>query len=207
MWATQNFILHPPFEYSHPQAAYRMDWDLTHWNWIAIAQIFLSAGLGTAAINGLFGGYREYKERKRKAEHLAICIAVILEEFADQCAGVLARQDIYKMSPGALMPPNLPAYPDDPAAWQSLHKSLAEQSMNFRREVAVRQSISKDVIGAGYLDDVRTDDFIVSHAGAAINLAEELRLAYGFPVRRSRGISLLASRATEALERDRQENK
>ncbi|MER8368021.1 hypothetical protein [Mesorhizobium sp. M1378] len=100
------------------------------------------------------------------------------------------------------MPPNLPAYPDDPTAWQSLRKSLAEQSMNFRREVAIRQSISKDVIDAGFIE-VRTDDFIVSHAAAAIKLAEELRLAYGFPIRKSRGIHLLVSRANEALERDR----
>jgi hypothetical protein len=103
------------------------------WFW----SLVLTTSVGTAVLNQLVQAARDHRSGYRKASYLALRLAVTLERFALECLDVAGDLQLHKDSHGAAgklltAVPDIYDYPDEPDAWYTLDKSLAERAIALR---------------------------------------------------------------------------
>ncbi len=116
--------------------------------WAGIIALALSSGVIASTITQGLSTWREFykakQDRNRDATYLAIRVAVILEQFATDCAMQLADLDAFKSSRGAIgneywKLPTLPAYPEE-LSWGAIDSKMCERMLSFTTEVRIGQS-------------------------------------------------------------------
>ena len=122
-----------------------MDATVVSLPWAEIFKLALSAGLTAAVFNQFAGWLRDrWKESatiRRDVVYLAARVAVILEEFAIECAEIISDNELYKQSDEIAGTwrsklPILREYPAD-ADWKALTPSLMMRALSFRNELPV----------------------------------------------------------------------
>lgn len=152
------------------------------WDWGAIGNAALGAGFGAATVTL----YRDHRQTKSQASHLAVRLAVVLEAYASSCQQFIEANENADHEPDQEFPnwrtrlPELPPYPEDVEGWRALDLKLGERCLNLRNKIAGSQSI----IGATI--DVAMDalgDMLDEHAASrgieAWEIAVALRSRYG----------------------------
>lgn len=140
----------------------------------------------TAVFNQLFTSHRERKKLGRDAKYLAIRLAVILEQFAIECAERIAAMEMYQSSKGGAGSlfgklPELPAYPEE-AKWEALDANLLARALTLKNElplsdraIAFWEDIDRTSIPAECAQQCGKCGYM------AWELAVAIRAKYGFP--------------------------
>jgi hypothetical protein len=102
-----------------------------------ILPLVVGAAIGFAAtmLTLVWGSWSKRSENQRSATYLAIRLAVILEQFAIDCADRIADQDLHDNSLGhagavASELPKLEAFPDE-QSWNALNPALLARVLSF----------------------------------------------------------------------------
>lgn len=115
--------------------------DLGAWNWSNIMQTAIAAGAGTFA----FSWINERRTRRKHGAYLALRLAVLLEDYAENCLDLIYSTRNYFSSNGIVgyyqtRLPELEEYPPDDEGWRSLPLFISEMAINFPRKIAAHQS-------------------------------------------------------------------
>lgn len=113
-------------------------------DWTSAGKVVLSslvgAGLGSAAVQGLFKVWGERSRRTAQATYLAMRLAVLLDAFGLACSDMITRNANAEPPPGEEHPhwepfPELPSYPEDSEGWVALHRALAIRCLRLRTSI------------------------------------------------------------------------
>jgi hypothetical protein len=163
-------------------------WEPETWDWAArLGSMVVSAGVGTALVQGLLPIYRDRRSRKLQAAYMAMRVAATLEFYASACAHFIQKNANVKPSPPtkefpdwAAKLPELPAYPDDADGWRAIDCALAGRCLNLRNKIHGSQGIINSTIEYSKYD---LGDALREHAAErgleAWKLAVALRSKHG----------------------------
>lgn len=157
-------------------------WNPFLWDWGAIGNAALGAGFGAAAVTL----YRDHRQTKSQASHLAVRLAVVLEAYASSCQQFIEANANADHEPDQEFPnwktrlPELPPYPDDVEGWRALNLKLGERCLNIRNKITGSQSIIRATIDVDMdaLGDT-LDEHAASRGIEAWEIAVALRSRYG----------------------------
>lgn len=128
--------------------------------WLQIFQVGGFAGIISALFSALFGGvvkeFFEWRERKRKAQYLALKLSLVLERYYYACTDRVYDIENYRSSNGHggsndVGLPDITEYPDDPIAWIYLDKTLADEVLSFPAAI---QAIDEGIRFNAYWDSM-----------------------------------------------------
>lgn len=153
---------------------------------LGFLKIALSAGLGSAAFQGLLALYREWNEKDHRATYLALRLAVIMESY------VLSVAELYFYNANAPEPhdqpypewnaqlPKIADYPEDVEGWRSLDRKLSSQCLNLPNKIAGSQRMIDAHTEYGFEDDLILilNEECANRGIEAAQIAELLRKKY-----------------------------
>ena len=116
-----------------------------------ILTLAFTTGIVTAALNNLMGWWRDSKKEHttttRDARYSAIKIAVILEQFAIECANIISDNQLHNSSEGyaGIAHGTLPTFADYPADmdWKAIDPALAARALSLPNELSLSEGIIK----------------------------------------------------------------
>ncbi|MBK1839976.1 hypothetical protein JHL17_21450 [Azospirillum sp. YIM B02556] len=164
-------------------------------NFTDIIKIVLGTGVLSAILNSIISHYLtsrneekiESNRVKREGTFLAIRLATTLEGFAHECQNLMASNQNYFTTGGAvgnmyIMLPKIPEYPTD-SDWKCLNVDLAEAALSFRNEVKEAQYYIDFEIEINDNEGGANEFIVVSRriGIASLKIAELLRKNYGLP--------------------------
>ncbi len=156
------------------------------WAVVAAALIGASASPFGAWLVSYWTAKREAQSRTRDARYFAVRVAVLLEQFAIECADYVSDQELYKDSVGYAGRqhcelPQLPVYPDE-ADWKALDPNLLARALSLRNELTLS---GKTIAFWGHVDRDCIPGECEQQCGRcgymAWQLAADMRHHYGLP--------------------------
>lgn len=114
-----------------------MTWNVLEWNWAAIGNALVGAGLGTLLASWL----KDLWQARRRAGYLAMRLARQLEAYAAECARLVESNQNAQHRPDEQFPdwnislPKLAALPDDPEGWRSLNPRTADRVLGLENHI------------------------------------------------------------------------
>lgn len=121
-------------------------------DWLGFFKAATGAGVGTAIVQGLFTWRRESRERRSQATHLAIQLAVILEDYARACGNFISDNGNADHPPDQEFPeweitlPRLPSFPEDDVGWRALDHKLGSKARGLPGRIDERQEAIRSTI-------------------------------------------------------------
>lgn len=157
-------------------------WNPFLWDWAAIGNAALGAGLATAAVTL----YRDNRQTNAQASHLAARLAVMLEAYASSCQDFIEANANAYHEPDQEFPnwktrlPELPPYPEDVEGWRAISLKLSERCLNLRNKITGSQSVISSTIefDMDSLED-ELSELASSRGLDAWEIAATLRKRYG----------------------------
>lgn len=158
-------------------------------SWLQILQVGGLAGVVSAIFGGGVKEYFEWRERKRKARHFALKLALTLENYYHACAERIYSIENYHGSNGNVGSndvglPVIAEYPVDQAGWIYLDQSVADEVLNLPAEI---KAINSGVYFNADLDSNFPDgpdpewtlEPLYQMTFKAIDLARRIRSSHG----------------------------
>ena len=159
-----------------------------NWDWGAVAQSILGAGLGSAGFQAFINWRRDTTQKKERGTFLALRLSVLLEAFAYECAELIRENQSASRDPGREFPnwngtlPKPASYPEDVDGWRSLPQELASAALDLINDRAGAQSI---IFLTADLREQKTLDQIIFQAATlgldAWATARRLRVEFRIP--------------------------
>jgi hypothetical protein len=116
-------------------------------DWATAGKTALSAGLGSAMVQGIFSLVGERRRKNAHATYLAMRIAVLLDAFGLACSDLIISNSNAEHRPDQEFPdwdihlPEMPPYPEDIEGWVSLDRGLASRCLRLRSKIRACQSV------------------------------------------------------------------
>lgn len=147
-----------------------------------LVKIVVGAGIGTAAVQGIFTIARDERTKKSKADFLALQLAINLEAFARQCIELDRENEFAEQHPDQQFPdwsatlPNISQTPDDIDGWRSLNQNMVGRYYNLWADRDAEQKSLSEVL---YHVEDDLEEYValsVEKLGSrALKLATEIR--------------------------------
>lgn len=151
-------------------------------DWADLIKIVIGAGIGTAIVQGVFALVRDEREKKSKADFLALQIALNLEEFARQLAELDSENEFAEHFQDREFPnwsaklPNFDPLPDDVEGWRSLDQNVVGSYFNLKSK---REDEQKSIGQVLEIIEHDLEEYVAIAAdelgSRALKLANEIR--------------------------------
>lgn len=162
-----------------------MDFNPATWDWSAISQTAIAAGLSTAVLQAVGAIYQNRKAKREAASYLAMQISYLVEHFAGECYDILVKSEAAKSPPPSGLP-TLSDYPTDQDAWRAFDVRMTDRALSFRLRLKEAESV---------LADGHDPTEVIAEIGyLATLLVRAMRSRYRLPPSREFYMQLLKSR-------------